>query len=326
MKLLTFYKLNDEEKNALKEESPLEKEVKLLSQKNADLELQLKILNGKKRTVEDKAEKLEKENQSLRCDISRYDVNNSSLHVRIDKMKNEIESLESKYEILKKENGSLISECEVLRKENESLKYNISQYSVNNSAMHSRIDRMKNEIENLKTENELLKSGTKRDNAQQRNFREERNLIKVGDTAKLGGYNWTVIEIEQKRILLLCNESVITSIFQSSIPFSTANWKNSTIRKWLNAEFFNTFSSSEKEKIIVTSNENVDDKIFLLSKSDFIRTRKNIFNINKEWWLRPSGTGFIEYYSVNNSLNIKIDIDKSDEKAVRPALYIKNDF
>ena len=204
MKLLTFYKLNDEEKYALREDSPLEKELKLLSQRNAELELQLKILKGKSRTAEDKIQNLEKENESLR--------------------------------------------------------YDIGQYNTNNTALHARIDKLKKEVGNLKAENELLKSGININNVNIQNVSKEKNVYKVGDTVNLGRYKWTVIEIEPKRILLLCNENLITSIFQSSVAFTPANWKNSTIRKWLNAEFFNTFSNDDKEKIIITEQE----KIFLI--------------------------------------------------------------
>ena len=273
MKLLTFYKLNDEEKNTLREDLPLEKELKLLSQRNAELELQLKILKGKNRISKDKIQNLEKENESLRYDVSQYNTNNTALHCRIDKLKKEIENFE-------KENAF------------------------------------------LKLDNEVLK--LKIINSQ--NVSEENISYTLGDTVKLGDYNWTVIEIESQRTLLLCNENVMTSIFKSAVLFSPVNWRNSTIRKWLNDEFVNTFSNDDKEKIIITEHENVNDKIFLLDKSEFIRTRKNIFNINEEWWLRPSGTGYIEYYSVDKSLNIKTSCEKSNEKAVRPAVYIKNNF
>ena len=273
MKLLTFYKLNDEEKNALREDSPLEKKLKLLSQRNAELELQLKILKGKNRTAEDKIQNLEKENESFRYDISQYNTNNTALHARIDKLKQEIENLEQ--------------ENAFLKLDNEVLKLKI--------------------IDN-------------------QNVSEENISYTLGDTVKLGDYNWTVIEIESQRILLLCNENIMTSIFKSNVLFSPVNWRNSTIRKWLNSEFLNTFSNADKEKIIITEHENVNDKVFLLDKSEFIRTKRNIFNINKEWWLRPSGTGYIEYYSVDKSLNLKINCEKTDEKAVRPAVYIKNNF
>lgn len=54
MKLLTFYKLNDEEKNVLKEDSPLEKELKLLLQKNAELKEKVKYLEEKIKIYEKK--------------------------------------------------------------------------------------------------------------------------------------------------------------------------------------------------------------------------------------------------------------------------------
>ena len=160
MKLLTFYKLNDEEKNTLREDSPLEKELKLLSQRNAELELQLKILKGKNRISEDKIQNLEKENESLRYDVSQYNTNNTALHCRIDKLKKEIENFE-------KENVFLKLDNEVLK-----LKIITSQ-----------------------------------------NVSEENISYTLGDTVKLGDYNWTVIEIESQRTLLLCNENVMTSIF-----------------------------------------------------------------------------------------------------------------
>ncbi len=72
----------------------------------------------------------------------------------------------------------------------------------------------------------------------------------------------------------------------SLMTYYVCDWVNSSIRAWLNADFYNTaFTSSEKSKIGITYNENkspiasrydsanTSDKIFLLSYSEVLNTK-----------------------------------------------------
>ena len=109
------------------------------------------------------------------------------------------------------------------------------------------------------------------------------------------------------------------------MPFNSTlasvTWKNSTIRTWLNSDFYNNaFSSEERSKIFNTtfSTEGVEttDKVFLLDEEDasflplsirkakatdyvstthcywFLRNTGSASNaayenVDREWWIRP---------------------------------------
>ena len=104
------------------------------------------------------------------------------------------------------------------------------------------------------------------------------------DTVKFGkyyGYNdkktnleWIVLDKKEDKALLLCKDVIDCKCFDDSKIETTYN--NSSIRKWLNEDFYKeTFSDFERMNIIEINNTNVDlqgnkgedtiDKVFLLS-------------------------------------------------------------
>lgn len=110
-------------------------------------------------------------------------------------------------------------------------------------------------------------------------------------------------------------------------------WKTSTIRKWLNDEFYkNAFSSKEKKMILTTEinqdGETTRDNVFLLSSTEV----KNYFtNVSLKavspdsstaiWWLRSSKDKF-KKENVYSGLR-EIDNDFGDKVlGIRPAIWV----
>lgn len=232
MEILTFYKLNDTEKNACKYEFPQEKEIKLLLEKNAEL-------NKKLENYENKIDTLEKENKYL----------------------------------------------------------------------YSRISKLENQIAEIN------------------------RLYKVKDIVRFGNYEWTVIESNDEKALLLCNTCVIDRRFEKdTFVLGVLSWKNCTIRYWLNNNFYASFSNSDRKKILETKHDDITDSFFLLSCEEYKKARENgnplrFFidsdtAIHGDWWLRTSGKGKNNFFVVNNSG--VTEAFYSLKNGVRPAVYVKN--
>ena len=124
----------------------------------------------------------------------------------------------------------------------------------------------------------------------------------IYDVVSFGDYDWYVINKRNDGVTLFMKESFINKKYNDSNTEVT--WETCTLRKYLNDEFYNTFSDEDKAKIALTHNtnpnnslygtnggEDTDDYIYLLSTdeanalSDTIRANSN----GSWWWLRSPG-------------------------------------
>ena len=224
---------------------------------------------------------------------------------------------------------------------------------------------MREELEQLKAEkNRKIKNGSEVENIEKKHYSE-------GDTVWFGTYpqgissdsieeiEWTVLKIEEGKMLLLSNNVLDVQPYHKERKAIT--WEKSSIRKWLNEEFYNeVFNDSEKSRIKNTfiegeKNEefgtlggnNTLDKVFLLSIKD-VKDKVTLLNdekklrgkatefaalkrvyLNEEsenamWWLRT--LGYNGYYAavVNEDGNIvSFGKDVIDSKVgVRPAVWV----
>lgn len=97
-----------------------------------------------------------------------------------------------------------------------------------------------------------------------------------------GNYRWRILTLQGNSALVVSEE--ITDI---GIPFNTAigdiSWESSSLRKWLNDQFYNRFSKTEKKRIIkkrlraepnpwygTAAGNLTEDSIFLLSVAEVI--------------------------------------------------------
>lgn len=128
------------------------------------------------------------------------------------------------------------------------------------------------------------------------------NEIHVGEHYTFGTYEqdnnksngaepieWRVLAVEDGKALLITEKLIDCKKYNDTLTAIT--WETSTLRKWLNDDFFNkSFSIEEQAKIALVTNQNPDnpsygtkggndtqDKIFVLS----IDEEKNIFHLVK---------------------------------------------
>ena len=175
--------------------------------------------------------------------------------------------------------------------------------------------------------------------------------IKLPETVKMGKYlqngaepepvQWKVLGKENGKVLLLAENGL------EALPFNkerkTVSWKESSIRQWLNEDFYDSaFSEAEKNSIL--GNE---DKVFLLSTDEVEKylsslenrlckptalARKHGAYTNGEgcsaWWLRSSSGKYAQMDYLSSAGNFGSRTHYVDENilAVRPAIWVEDAF
>lgn len=117
--------------------------------------------------------------------------------------------------------------------------------------------------------------------------------LKIGDTFKIAGLDWKIIDITDKGYSCLCE------ILEEEMKFddSSNDWKSSGLRKYLNGDFLKKISDEVGEENIVkferdllsldgqTEYENCEDSVSLLTVDEYRKYRRLIPNEEKWWWL-----------------------------------------
>jgi hypothetical protein len=105
----------------------------------------------------------------------------------------------------------------------------------------------------------------------------------VGSTIEFGGYGWLVLDVRNDRMLILSDkilEKRPYNAYCADVP-----WERSTLRMYLNGEFYNKFNAEEKGRIAevtltndcnpwwpnVSGGNATRDKIFLLSIEEVVQ-------------------------------------------------------
>ena len=106
--------------------------------------------------------------------------------------------------------------------------------------------------------------------------------IKVGDIIPFGAHDWRVLEIQDGKALLLSDRVIGRRAYSGSNAEVT--WETCSLRRYLNGEFYDSFSAEEKARIAETRLTNDDnpwygtsggnetsDRIFLLSLEEVVK-------------------------------------------------------
>lgn len=108
-------------------------------------------------------------------------------------------------------------------------------------------------------------------------------LYDVGDIINFGGIKWRILDVQDDRKLLLSEYVLFERAYHET--HEAVTWATSTIRRYLNNNFYNRFSQAERTRIVETRLENnnnpwfsagvggndTNDKIFLLSVDEVVR-------------------------------------------------------
>lgn len=127
--------------------------------------------------------------------------------------------------------------------------------------------------------------------------------VEVGSIFSFGGYDWRVLDIKKGSAL------IITECIIEQRPYHNAykdiTWDDCTLRKYLNCEFYEKFTTEEKSRVIPVLNKNSDnqwygsnggadtkDRVFLLSLEEictyFGNSLSNLMNPgkNQRYWFQ----------------------------------------
>lgn len=163
---------------------------------------------------------------------------------------------------------------------------------------------------------------------------------KVGEIVVFGNLEWIVLKKENDRALVLSKKCV------SELPYEEktgcAVWEISTIRHWLNRDFYSLFNDEEKMQIANTKINNLDvpsfsshaeggwntiDKVFLLSYDeveDLYFNKEYLMNDEEEfWWLRTPGLDNYKAICVQSAESLyKVGYEIEKANGIRPAMNI----
>lgn len=116
--------------------------------------------------------------------------------------------------------------------------------------------------------------------------------LSTGDTFKLAGLKWTILDITDKGYMCLADR------LENSMKFDSEsnNWIGSQLREYLNTEFIQRIINEIGEENIISFNRNLysldgqseygncEDKVSLLTVDDYRKYRRFIPNTDNYWW------------------------------------------
>lgn len=131
------------------------------------------------------------------------------------------------------------------------------------------------------------------DKLESENMKERLTGLKVGDYFEVAGIKWRILDIKPCGYVCLSDALEERKIFDSE----TNNWKLSSLREYLNNDFYKKIADEIMEKNILpfgrdllsldgqTEYGNCTDYVSLLSIDDYRLYRKLIPNNEQWWWL-----------------------------------------
>lgn len=160
---------------------------------------------------------------------------------------------------------------------------------------------------------------------------------------------WIILEESNGRLLLISRYILDYQDFNDTVIAKATSWKNSSLRKWLNDNFYNTaFSASEQSRILSTSvqdykSDNVlgdvtSDNVFILSKkqafsyfsSNYARATRATQYANSRksyptnaYWLIDSYSSDLYKYLINSDGKNENNPRVNESEGVRPVIWIK---
>ena len=153
--------------------------------------------------------------------------------------------------------------------------------------------------------------------------------LKTGDTFKIAGLDWKIIDFTDKGYSCLCE------ILEEEMKFddSSNDWRSSGLREYLNGDFLKKISDEVGEENIVkferdllsldgqTEYEKCEDSVSLLTVDEYRKYRSLIPNEKKWWWLITpwstpcndyeypvtvvASSGYTYYWSFSNFIGVR---------------------
>ena len=131
--------------------------------------------------------------------------------------------------------------------------------------------------------------------------------VRVGDIIPFGEHNWRVLDVQDGRALIITENVIEERAYH--IGGGNITWEHSTIRSYLNNQFFNSFNAADRARIAetrVVNNDNpwfgtpggndTTDRIFLLSLEEVVRYFGDSGQLANQNHPNNHGWGFSDQY------------------------------
>lgn len=82
--------------------------------------------------------------------------------------------------------------------------------------------------------------------------------IKIDSLLSLGAYKWRVLDIQNNAALVITEEIIEQRPYHDA--YKDITWADCALRKYLNGEFYDKFSETDKSRIIPVINKNLDNQ------------------------------------------------------------------
>lgn len=105
--------------------------------------------------------------------------------------------------------------------------------------------------------------------------------IKIGSSLSFGGYHWRVLDIQNNTALIITEDIIEHRAYHDA--YKEITWADCALRNYLNGEFYNKFTATDRSRIIPVLNKNLDnqwygskggadtmDSVFLLSVEEVV--------------------------------------------------------
>nr|DAR30167.1 MAG TPA: hypothetical protein [Caudoviricetes sp.] len=155
------------------------------------------------------------------------------------------------------------------------------------------------------------------------------NNIGIGDTFELAGFTWMILDINEEGYYCLAS-----GIKDMKFDEDSNDWKSSSLRKYLNGEYFEKICDSVGSENIVSFERDLisldgrndygtcEDKVSLLTFDEY-RKYREVIELNEYWWLLTSWGVKRDGYERNVTVvfpsgNVGRDICRNSYGGVRP--------
>ena len=137
----------------------------------------------------------------------------------------------------------------------------------------------------------------------------------IDSIMEFGKFDWRVLDVQDDKVLLLCDTVIELGKFNEL--YEAITWENSSLRKYLNEDFYNTFSLEEKSKMLrlpvpnspnqwfgTSSGGETKDYVFLLDVDGVVK----YFGDSKQLRSKNANLG---YYINDNFNDARKAVDKN---------------
>lgn len=190
------------------------------------------------------------------------------------------------------------------------------------------------------------------------------SIVNFGNYEQDGVYNngaepieWIVLDRRGSQVLLLSRYGLDTQPYHRSAM--AINWSNSSVRQWLQSDFYNEAFSTEEQAMIATTHNSTPinsnnagspgpdtyDKVFFLSSTEatkYLTTQEDRmvkatsyalmrgagtnYSQNSYWWLRSYADGSRKrVLMINSQGNVYASTIDDYKAVVRPAVWVNVD-